>query len=124
MEGFVYFPERFRKCVPFRLAAEFGYFRTGVGRGSGICRNEQRRYLAYGITFQKAMGGPRTPVPEEPWTFLAIPWPTDRQRPPPHEYYTSRLRFQFVAVGPKLAFQTTCEETPVPVQRGSFVPIV
>lgn len=118
MEGFVFFPESYRECSPFRLLIVSRRFRSKVGRGPHVCLGERREYVLYGIGYDDA-DADVTSI-EGVSTFLAVRTPEEGDPPLPHEYFVPGQRFQFVSTAGEFVMHGDCEEPPTPLQQTVF----
>lgn len=123
-EGFVFFPESYRQCSPFRLRIVSRRFRTSVGRGPHVCRQERREYVLYGIGYEDAEEADVVSI-EGVSTFLAVRTPEEEEDPPlPHEYFVPRQRFRFVSSEGEFVMHGNCSEPPTPIQHAVFSHVV
>ena len=112
-DGYVFFRDRYRACARFHLAAELRAFRTSVGRGRSVCRNDALDYVAYLIRYD-----------DGDVTILAVQHPDPEESPSLYEYYLPGIPFRFTRSKGHFAFQSGCSEPPTPVRRVEFARVV
>jgi hypothetical protein len=130
VEAYVFYPETYRGCAPFRIAGVSRTFRTSVGPGPTACHRTRREFVAYGIAYESVElgtegvegGADRGPA-EGLSTFVAVPTPAEDDPPLPHDYFVPAQSFQFVAAGEELVLHARCSEPATPVQAATFAAV-
>jgi hypothetical protein len=120
-DGFLLFPERYRRCVRFQLVAELRVFRASVGRGSEVYQNDLREYTAYGIRYEEVE---ESTEDEQREVILAVPSPDHEESPSLFDYYLPRTRFRFTESKGCFVFQRNRSKPRTRVRRTEFVRVV
>lgn len=113
-DGYLYVPTSYRECVRFQLVGELRIFRTSVGRGRNVHRNDPRDYVAYWIRYEA----------DGATTILAVPHPNPADSPSLFEYYLPGTPFRFTESRGRFAFQSDPTEPKTLVRHGEFVRVV